>query len=246
MLPVHLLNAGPSPADEVTAIIRLVSGGELFGVDADSPLSRCDASDTEATTATCTLRFVPALGVVDFGIEAVFVPGDARIEVQVSSATHDPHPSNNAVAFARTVARPKRVADVGVQVQTPGTVRAGEPATYTARITNFGPEAASDVRVGFAVYRSRDDTVVEGRITSATPSQGSCTETDCSLGTIAAGATVTVTLVATVPEPGTFRFGAYSPGDLRIYDPGRYDFDPTGHSNLDEEQVVATAAIRAQ
>jgi len=239
LLGVHLVNGGPSVADEVTAVIRLVSGGRILGIDTDSPLVRCEGTDTDATTVTCTLRYLRVQGVVDVGVQGVFAPGDARLEVKVASATRDPRAANNRIVFARSVAQPERTAAIGVRAETPGTVAVGERAPYTARITNFGPESAADVHVGFAVYLAREDSYVEGTIVSTTTSQGACSEGDCSLGTLAAGSTVTVTLVAMLPEPGTFRFGAYAAGDRRIYDPGRYDFDSTGHPNLDEQPVVA-------
>jgi uncharacterized repeat protein (TIGR01451 family) len=89
------------------------------------------------------------------------------------------------VAVTKTVARP--------------TVAVGSNATFTARVSNNGTSTATNV--------SFIDTLPAGlTLVSAASTQGSCGSSaplTCNLGTIAAGATATITIVARATEPGT-------------------------------------------
>ncbi len=97
-------------------------------------------------------------------------------------------------------------ADVGVTLAGPaGSVAQGDDATYVITVTNTGgPDAATAVETEFPV--DSNFTPV-----SITPSVGSCSGTTtitCSLGTVAVGATPTVTIVLNAkPTP-------VLPGDL--------------------------------
>jgi uncharacterized repeat protein (TIGR01451 family) len=75
----------------------------------------------------------------------------------------------------------------------------GNNLTFTATITNAGPDPATNVSV--------TDTLPAGAtLVSASASQGTCTGSGpvtCALGTIAAGSSVTVTLVVTPTQTGT-------------------------------------------
>jgi uncharacterized repeat protein (TIGR01451 family) len=78
-------------------------------------------------------------------------------------------------------------------------VVAGGTLTYTLTVTNNGPSEATGVTLADIL----PNTVTFG---SATPSQGSCSKLDstvtCSLGTLANGASVTVTMVVTPTRAG--------------------------------------------
>jgi len=81
----------------------------------------------------------------------------------------------------------------------PDPVVEGFQLTYTFNITNDGPDPASNVTL--------TDLLPAGVIYfQATPSQGSCSETagtvTCLLGTLAAGASATVSVVVTADTPG--------------------------------------------
>jgi uncharacterized repeat protein (TIGR01451 family) len=81
-----------------------------------------------------------------------------------------------------------------------GRVTVGDTVTYTLVAKNAGPDAAGDLRITDALP-SR----VDAR--SATTTQGTCSVTgnavSCSTGTLAAGATVTVTIRAVAIKPGS-------------------------------------------
>jgi hypothetical protein len=101
-------------------------------------------------------------------------------------------------------------ADVGPDIEASitgpaGPVKGGSKVTYTATVTNHGPGAAPGTVAMIAVDG-------QARVNSATPSSGTCAPNKlvkgyrCSLGSIAQGASVTVTVVATVQrKPGTTR-----------------------------------------
>jgi uncharacterized repeat protein (TIGR01451 family) len=78
-------------------------------------------------------------------------------------------------------------------------VAVGANATFTITVKNNGPGTASGV--------SLVDTLPAGlTLVSATPSQGSCTPTaplTCSLGTLASGASATISIVARATQAGT-------------------------------------------
>jgi uncharacterized repeat protein (TIGR01451 family) len=91
-------------------------------------------------------------------------------------------------------------ADVGVSVNPGGAVPLGNNLTFTITVTNNGPTTATGVTL--------TDTLAAGLVlVSATPSQGSCSGTgpiSCPLGTLAGGASATVTVVASASTTGSY------------------------------------------
>ncbi len=91
-------------------------------------------------------------------------------------------------------------ADVGVTVNPGGAVPLGQNVTYTISVTNNGPTTATTV--------SLTDTLAAGLVlVSATPSQGTCggsAPITCPLGTLAGGATATVTVIASAAATGSY------------------------------------------
>jgi uncharacterized repeat protein (TIGR01451 family) len=90
------------------------------------------------------------------------------------------------------------------------TAKVGDQLTYTITVTNHGPADAS----GVTVIDDLPDTLT---YVSATPSQGTCAEATsvvtCELGNLAADATATVQLVATVAAEGSVANTATVDGD---------------------------------
>lgn len=80
----------------------------------------------------------------------------------------------------------------------PNPPSSGQSATYTVTVQNNGPSSATGVTM-------TDPLPSSVTFTSSTPSQGSCvgtTTVTCSLGTLANGASATVTIVVTVTSMG--------------------------------------------
>ncbi len=102
-------------------------------------------------------------------------------------------------------------ADLVVDSKTasPGTVNAGDNLTYVIAVHNAGPDAATNATVTDTLA----SLVGTGSLQSATPSQGSCSpggvtnattvNLSCSLGTLAANAGATVTVVVRPTTAGT-------------------------------------------
>jgi len=90
--------------------------------------------------------------------------------------------------------------DVGVTVNPGGAVPLGSNLTFTATVTNNGPTTATGVTL--------TDTLAAGlALVSATPSQGSCSGSapiNCPLGTLAGGASATVTITASAAASGSY------------------------------------------
>jgi fibronectin-binding autotransporter adhesin len=106
----------------------------------------------------------------------------------IATTSDDPSSANNTSTANTTVATS---ADLAIAKTGTASVTAGQNITYTITTTNNGPSDAVGVSV--------TDVLPSGTtFVSATPSQGSCSGTatvTCSLGTVANGASATITLV---------------------------------------------------
>jgi gliding motility-associated-like protein/uncharacterized repeat protein (TIGR01451 family) len=107
----------------------------------------------------------------------------------VSSTTTDPVLANNTAANAVDV---NSSADLAVAITgLPATVNAGESITYTITVTHNG--------ISDALNSVMNNVLPSGlTLISATPSSGTWTSPDWSLGTLVAGASETLTIVAKV------------------------------------------------
>ena len=104
-------------------------------------------------------------------------------------------------------------ADLALTLTAPSTAATGSSISYVATVLNNGPKSAS----GATVALNLDPSLILG---SVTPSQGSCgtgTSLTCNLGTIANGATATVTVTATPTAAATL--SASATVDSISYDP---------------------------
>jgi len=91
-------------------------------------------------------------------------------------------------------------ADVGISLgATPNPVKAGRTLTYTITVSDFGPTAASGVSLTDALpstVQFQSEGTTQG--TCTTPAVGASGTVNCSVGSLANGATATVTLVVKV------------------------------------------------
>ena len=91
------------------------------------------------------------------------------------------------------------LADLGVSVTATGANTTGSTTTFTATVTNNGPSTATDVVLTAGLPSS-------GTLVSATASTGSCGTTgavSCALGSLANGATATVTMTVLETASGS-------------------------------------------
>jgi uncharacterized repeat protein (TIGR01451 family) len=173
-------NAGPSTARGVIVGDPIPAG--VTGLTTTASQGSCSGqiSCVLGDVAAGTDVTITVSGMVDGAIV-----GSLTNSATVASPTPDPDETDRtgSVTTAVTASADIRV----VKTATPNPVRAGESITWTVTVTNLGPSDAQGV-------------VVNETLPPASPSatlittQGSCSGTDCSLGTVAAGTSVTITV----------------------------------------------------
>ena len=184
---ITVTNNGPSSAQNVTVNDTLPTG-TTFGSATPS-----QGSCAGTTTVSCALGSIangasPTITLVVHVGPSVADGTVISNTASVSSTTADPTPANNSATSTTTVAAS---ADLAVaKTDAPDPVTAGTDLTYTIGITNTGPSDAPGVTL--------TDPIPAGTsFVSATPSTGSCagtTTVSCNLGTLANGASASVTL----------------------------------------------------
>jgi len=190
MYTLMVSNSGPDEAPNVVVTDTLPAGVTFVSASPE-----CSEA---AGIVTCVLPSVAASATVNLAIDvtAPNTPGTLTNSVTVDSGATDDPPGNNSDAFNTTVVEP----DLSIlKVDNPDPVQVGSNLTYTVTVTNNGAGNATGVTM--------TDTLPPGvSFVSATPSQGSCTGTStvtCNLGSLAASANATVTLVVTPTAAGT-------------------------------------------
>jgi uncharacterized repeat protein (TIGR01451 family) len=156
------------------------------------------------------------------------VNGDGQPDVVIG---HGGDNGNGYTVLINTSKPPS--ADLAItKTDSPDPVTVGNNLTYTITVTNNGPSAATGVTVS--------DTLPPGEtFVSVTPSQGSCTGTSaisCALGSLANGASATVTLVVTPTQTG---------GISNTASVAANEFDPNLNNNSDTQVTTVNAAPSA-
>src|SRR5262249_38135502 len=113
--------------------------------------------------------------------------------------------STNAASVDITVtsAAPTASADLAVVKTGPATGHVGQAITYTIKVTNKGPDTANGVNLTDTLPKNTG-------FGSASSTQGSCAPRPhelvvaCNIGTMASGATVTMTIVAKPTKKGSY------------------------------------------
>ncbi|SDT31847.1 conserved repeat domain-containing protein [Friedmanniella luteola] len=183
-------NAGPSQARGVvvtdtlptgTTFVSASTGCTASGRTVTCPMGTLDVGAGDSRTVTVTTpQTAPAGGLSNTAV--------------ATAATTDPAETNNTATFVSSTASS---ADLALTKTTsPSPVVPGRDVTYTLTASNAGPSAATGVVV--------DDTLPTGvtYASSTVPGGGSCTATGqavaCTVGTLAGGASATITLVGRV------------------------------------------------
>ncbi|HKC26186.1 MAG TPA: hypothetical protein VKF32_15690, partial [Thermoanaerobaculia bacterium] len=190
---------GPTAATDVVLADTLPAGVTL--VSASASQGSCSGS----APVTC------ALGTIVQGAEAkvtiVVTPAAAGVltnRARVSGSEPDPDEANNSALAVSTVS-PATSADLAVFASaSPDPVRTGSPLTVTLFVQNNGPAGATNV--------AATATLPSGTaLVSASALLGTCSgngPVTCALGSLAAGASTTVTLVVQPSTVGTLRTDA--------------------------------------
>ena len=204
---VIVANLGPDGATGVTLTDTLPATATF--VSATPSQGSCGAPSGGVLTCNLGSIAVNDFASVDIAVTAPSTPGMITNSASVTGAQTDPDSTNNSASEDTLVRSP---ADLGVSIaDSPDPVAAGSNLTYTLTVSNAGPGAASAVVVDDTLHR---------RVTfvSATPTQGTCTpatgSVSCDLGTIANGASATVTIVVTKSVAGVISNTATVSGDV--------------------------------
>lgn len=215
-------NNGPDAALSVTVTDPLP--GTVTFVSATPSQGNCSGT----TTVTCSLGTIAASGSATITI--VVTPtaeGTLSNTATVGSPTSDPVPGNNSDNEMTPVS-----AGVDLQLSktaTPANPAVGDTITYTLVATNNGPGTATGVTV-------TDPLPAQVTYQSSSTTQGSCSEAagtvTCAIGTLAADASATVTILVTRNSAGAFTNIAAIDGDQTDPTPGNngpsHGFPPAG------------------
>jgi uncharacterized repeat protein (TIGR01451 family) len=179
------------------------------------------ASLANGATATFTLTVKVAANAT----------GSLANSATVSSATADPNGANGAGAAGSVAVGPAQ-SDLSLTKTTTATSAIiGSTIPYLITVTNHGPSTATNVTV-------TDDLPPGLQFVSAVPSQGSCTQSDpisCSLGTLIAGTSATITVQAKVTATSGSLANSAS-GSATEVDPA-----PSNGSSIAPALIVAPA-----
>ena len=187
----------PATTSGVTLTDTLPAGVTLVSA---TP-SRGSCSGT--ATVTCQLGIFPsgASATVDIVVHVLPTTSGALTNTAtVSAATSDPNTSNNT---ATTTTNAVPTADISVtKTDSPDPVHLGQNLTYTIVVANGGPSTATGVKLIDALPKNAG-------YGSVSTSQGTCSikpakaRVTCNLGSVASGASVTVTIVVKPTSKGT-------------------------------------------
>jgi uncharacterized repeat protein (TIGR01451 family) len=208
-------NAGPEPATGVVVATTLPAGATA------APAAGCSAA---GQVVTCALGTVPVGGSAE-GVLSVRhgSTGTHTVSSTVDSEADDPQPGDDTATATTTVTDP--LADVSVSLSdSPDPVAApGTDVTYTAEVTNHGPDTAQGAFVTF-------DVPAGGVAAGCTPVAGG---RRCELGDVAAGGSRTASITVRWSTEGAFEVTARA---------GSATADPNPGNNADTESTAVGGA----
>jgi uncharacterized repeat protein (TIGR01451 family) len=185
-------NAGPNDSMSTTITDPLPSG--VTFVSATPSSGTCSGT----TTVTCNVGAVFAgdSATVTLTVKAA-APGTATNTASVSSSEPDSNPANNSASASVTI---NPAADLALtKTASVGSTSLGSGFSYTLKATNAGPDSATGTTVS-------DPLPSDVSFVSSSTTVGSCSGTatvTCNLGTLASGASGTVTIKVKAAKSGT-------------------------------------------
>jgi uncharacterized repeat protein (TIGR01451 family) len=191
---VTAANAGPSTAN--TAVLTGTVPSGLTGVTATSAGGTCTVTGTKATCnhasiASGSTRTMTVTGNVPSGE----TPGTSyTLGASITSATYETNQSDNSASVSNAVTGS---ADLDVAMTySPSAPAGGDTITYTVTVKNNGPSTARTIVLSDPIPIGSTNAV-------ATLPGGTCATTstgtiECTLASLASGATVTATITMTL------------------------------------------------
>lgn len=186
-------NNGPSDAGTVTVRDTLP-----VGLTASGPLP--DGCTIDGRLLTCVLDAgldeddAPWTFQVAVRVDASFTGATLTNAAAVTSVTDDINPDNNTDTATLNVIQRAKLAVA--KVPSAATVTAGENVTWTITVANSGPSDAQNVTLSDVV--PGDLIVVSATSADAGVTCSGTATVSCTIGTLAAGASVQIALVTTV------------------------------------------------
>ena len=212
-------NVSLSPQDATGVRIRdtvpaFITGRSSVSAPVVASVSAGSSATFNCTITDATITCIQSGGVLATGqtvtvpitINRAMLSGTFPNVATVSNtAEGDPNPSNNSATDTVTI---EPIADVEMTGKTvsPGTVRAGESATYVLSYRNNGPSPALNVTVGDTFAFPVGDTGLTVMSVASTKSGSTCSIAagaaltpaapgfNCTIGTLANGETQTITI----------------------------------------------------
>jgi uncharacterized repeat protein (TIGR01451 family) len=195
---VTVSNSGPDTTQNVTLTDTLP--GSTTYVSATLGQDSCDEV---GGVVTCSLGDILNGGTTSVEIVVTTTAaGTLTNSASVAADTADPNPNNNSTEEQTTVdTLPDQLADLGVTIMDAlDPVTVGDKITYTATVSNSGPDTAPNV----ILTDSLPDGVVFG---SAVPDQGGCNNNSglvtCHLGSLSSSGQLKIEIVVTSTSSGT-------------------------------------------
>ena len=241
---IALTNNGPNDAATV-ALTDVVPTNTTF-VSLTSPAGYACTTPAVGAAGTVTCNRPTILNGVTDNFMLVVQVGAATANgtiitntATVASATTDANPANDGATAQTTVAVAGTSADLIVtKSDSPDPVLTGAQLTYTITVRNFGPDPSTAATVTDALPAGTT-------FQSCTTSVGSCTgpavgvngTVTANLGTLASGATATVTIVANVTAAGGSTLNNTAPAASATIDP-----NPANNSATATTQVSSASA----
>jgi uncharacterized repeat protein (TIGR01451 family) len=190
-------NHGPDAASSVVVTDTLPASLLFQSITSPAGFTCTTPAVGASGTITCSGATLANGNVATFTLTTKVAPGatgSISNSAGISSATSDPVGGNGG-SSATAVPVVAASADLSISKSTAAqSAPNGSTISYLLTVTNAGPSPATSVVVS-------DDLPTGLQLVSATPSQGSCTQTDpvsCTLGTLASGASATITIQALV------------------------------------------------
>jgi uncharacterized repeat protein (TIGR01451 family) len=188
-LRLDVSNNGPADAKAVV-VTALLSPGLVH----QSSTGAAWICGQVTQTVTCELATLASGQVSTFVLNAggPEEPSDVWSTAEVSSSTPDPDDRNNHAEVFSFTSLP--AADLWlVKEPSADSIQPGRLFTYTMTVGNAGPRLAEAVTL-------RDILPAGMQMVSARVSQGTCSDTVCTVGSLASGARVTVTVTVAAPS----------------------------------------------
>lgn len=196
----NLTNVGPNDASNVSFSDSLPAGTVFVSNTAPTGWNCTTPAANTNGTVNCTAANLANGSGVGFSLVVrvnANVVCDTTIlnTASVSSSITDPNTTNNTSAVPTQI---QTQSDLAVSVNAPATAVPDVSAVYTITITNAGPSNSANTLLNNALPSAF---TVEAITTSAGTCSGIGTNAvNCTLGTLAVGATATITIQAHVPE----------------------------------------------